>query len=93
MRCTLLVALSLVAMLSAPAAEARRDGPPKSVKACSQHGNGCLVAPVRQGRFGLEARLKSGTWIPCRGDCREAIRQDVLDFWETQAERALAIGR
>ncbi|HRN88271.1 hypothetical protein [Hyphomicrobium sp.] len=93
MRCVLVVVASLLPILSAPDAEARRDGAPKSVKACSQHGNGCLVAPVRQGRFGLEAQLKSGTWIPCRGDCREAIREDVLDFWETQSDRALAIGR
>lgn len=93
MRCVLVVVASVLPILSAPDAEARRDGTPKSVKACSQHGNGCLVAPVRQGRFGLEAQLKSGTWIPCRGDCREAIREDVLDFWETQSDRALAIGR
>ena len=93
MRSALLVAVCFFSMLSPFGAEARRDGAPKSVKACSRHGNGCLVAPVRQGRFGLEARLRSGTWIPCRGDCREAIREDVLDFWETQADRALAIGR
>ena len=92
MRCVL-VGAALLAMLLPHVAEARRDGVPKSVKACSHHGNGCLVAPVRQGRFGLEAQLKSGTWISCRGDCREAIRQDVLDFWETQSDRALAIGR
>lgn len=93
MRCALVVAVCLIPVLLASGAEARHGGVPKSVKACSQHGNGCLVAPVRQGRFGLEAQLKSGTWIPCRGDCREAIREDVLDFWETQADRALAIGR
>lgn len=93
MRCALVVAVCLIPVLLASGAEARRGEAPKSVKACSQHGNGCLVAPVRQGRFGLEAQLKSGTWIPCRGDCREAIREDVLDFWETQADRALAIGR
>ncbi|AHB50419.1 hypothetical protein W911_16545 [Hyphomicrobium nitrativorans NL23] len=89
----MVVAACFLPVLSAPGAEARRDTAPKSVKACSQHGNGCLVAPVRKARFGLEAQLKSGTWIPCRGDCRETIRQDVLDFWETQADRALAIGR
>jgi hypothetical protein len=67
------------------------DRPGQTVKSCSSYGNGCLVAPVRRGRFGLEARLKSGTWIDCRGDCREAIRQDVLDFWETQSDKAMAI--
>ena len=63
----------------------------KAVKACSAWGNGCLIAPVRQGRFGLEAQLKSGTWIDCRGDCRETIRQEVLDFWETQNEKAMSL--
>ena len=93
MRCVVLLASCILPVLVASGAEARRDRAPQSVKACSHHGNGCLVAPVRQGRFGLEAQLKSGTWISCRGDCREAIRQDVLDFWETQSDRALAIGR
>ena len=60
----------------------------KPVKACSAYGNGCLVAPVREMPLGLQAQLKSGTWIYCRGDCRETIRQDVLDFWETQQEKA-----
>lgn len=93
MRWPALFIVPLVALFGTDEADARSDRAPKSVKACSHHGNGCLVAPVRKGRFGLEARLKSGTWIDCRGDCREAIRQDVLDFWETQAERALMIGR
>lgn len=67
----------------------------KPVKACSAWGHGCIVAPLRQGRFGLQARLDRGTWIDCRGnqpvDCRDTIRDDVLDFWETQNEKALIL--
>lgn len=93
MRCAALIFTAFLPVLWSPGAEAKRERPPKTVKACSQYGNGCMVAPVRQGRFGLEAQLKSGTWISCRGDCRQALREDVLDFWETQADRARAIGR
>lgn len=93
MRRVALAAALLVPLVGIGGAEARSQKVPTSVKSCSHYGNGCLVAPVRRGRFGLEARLKGGTWIDCRGDCREAIRQDVLDFWETQNDRALAIGR
>jgi hypothetical protein len=63
----------------------------RTIKSCSAYGNGCVTAPVRKGRFGLETRLPSGTWIDCRSDCREAIREDLLDFWETQSEKALII--
>jgi hypothetical protein len=63
----------------------------KTIRSCSAYGNGCVTAPVREGRFGPETRLPSGTWIDCRGDCREAIREDLLDFWETQSEKALII--
>lgn len=93
MRWSAFAAALFVPLAGICGAEARSQKVPTSIKACSHHGNGCLIAPVRRGRFGLEARLKSGTWIDCRGDCREAIRQDVLDFWETQNDRALAIGR
>ncbi len=67
----------------------------KPVKACSAYGNGCLVAPLRQARFGLQAQIASGTWIDCRGnqpiDCKDTIRDDVLDFWETQNDKALIL--
>ena len=65
----------------------------KTIRSCSAYGNGCVTAPVRKGRFGPETRLPSGTWIDCRGDCREAIREDLLDFWETQSEKAQIIRR
>ena len=86
----LMMAAAFVATgISAQAAD--RAG--RTIKSCSAYGNGCVTAPVRKGRFGLETRLPSGTWIDCRGDCREAIREDLLDFWETQSEKAEIIHR
>lgn len=58
------------------------------VVACSAYGNGCYEARIRKGRYGQEMRLKSGTWIDCRGDCRETLREETVDFWETQNRRA-----
>ena len=88
-------ALMLVAVGLLTLAAASRAGEPfrKIIKSCSAYGNGCITAPVRKGRFGPETRLPSGTWIDCRGDCREAIREEVLDFWETQSEKAQIIRR
>ena len=57
------------------------------VKTCSTYGNGCTTAPIRRGRNGYEFRLPGGTWIECRADCRNALREDSVDFWETQRER------
>jgi hypothetical protein len=56
------------------------------VETCSQYGNGCTSAPVRRGRNGYEYRLPGGTWIECRQNCRSALREDSVDFWETQRE-------
>lgn len=56
------------------------------VQTCSQYGNGCTRAPIRRGRHGYEYRLPGGTWVACRRDCRSALRQDSVDFWETQRE-------
>jgi hypothetical protein len=85
----MILAAASIAGSSAHAA----DRPGQRIKSCSAYGNGCVTAPVRKGRFGPETRLPSGTWIDCRGDCREAIRQDLLDFWETQSDKALIIRR
>jgi hypothetical protein len=84
------VALLGGAVLSASlpgAADARSDrGIVGTVKTCSTYGNGCTTAPVRRGRNGYEFRMPGGTWIECRRDCRQALRQETVDFWETQRE-------
>ncbi len=64
---------------------AHRDG---VITACSRYGNGCLTVPVRAGRFDAEYRLANGTWMPCKQSCKDALREDVIDYWETLNERA-----
>jgi hypothetical protein len=77
------------AAIAAPAeAQRKRDGGYDGVvKTCSTYGNGCTSAPVRRAQFGYEFRMPHGTWVSCRADCKNAIREDMLDFWETQRER------
>lgn len=57
------------------------------VTACSKHGNGCYSAPLRETKLGPQMRLKGGTWVYCRGDCRDSLREDTVDFWETLRDR------
>lgn len=84
----LLPTLCALSLSLAGGAEAAKDKGGGKISVCSAYGNGCVAARVRQGRMGQEVQLESGTWIDCRGDCAEALRQDVLDFWETQNEKA-----
>ncbi len=58
------------------------------VKVCSIYGNGCTSAPTRRGSVGYEFRMPGGTWVNCRLDCKTALREETVDFWETQRERA-----
>lgn len=58
-------------------------------KACSRYGNGCVSGAVRPARYGQQVRLKSGTWIDCKGDCGRTLLEETVDFWDSQAEKAL----
>ena len=92
----LMRSLTLMAALAGAAAVEAAFADPgarkvSKVSVCSSYGNGCYSATVRRGRFGPEMRLKGGTWIDCRGDCRETLREETVDFWETQNDKALAI--
>ena len=60
-----------------------------TVKVCSLYGKGCLAAPTRPGRFNdREVRLPGGTWIACKLDCKQTLREESVDFFETLNERA-----
>ena len=91
-KATLAAALALAggmvtsAVWSATAEAQSRGGIVGHVYTCSQYGNGCTSAPVRRGRNGYEYRLPRGTWVECRRNCRQALREDSVDFWETQRE-------
>ena len=87
---TAFIAVSTAAAFAHSAEAGKRRGP--DVTVCSDYGNGCYRAPVRRGKWGHKMRLKHGTWIDCRGDCRQTLREETIDFWETQNDKALAIG-
>ena len=77
---TLIVSLSVAAAavgLQAHTAEAQGV-----ITACSTYGKGCLTAPTRQTRFGREVRMPGGTWIGCKGDCRKALTDETVNFWQ-----------
>ncbi len=41
------------------------------------------IGAIRQ----VEVQLPSGTWIDCGGDCREAVRRELLDVWSERMKR------
>lgn len=82
---TALLAVAAVVALTTAAAARRGDG---SVHVCSRYGSACVSAPVRNGRNGQEIRLPGGTWIECKQDCRNTLREETVDFFETIRERS-----
>jgi hypothetical protein len=84
------MAVALSAVGAADAAPRRKSAERGygTVKSCSNYGHGCTTAPVRRTSVGEEFRLPGGTWISCRLDCKTAMREEVLDLWETMRERA-----
>jgi hypothetical protein len=58
------------------------------VVAESLWGHGSIRAPVRQGRAGLEVRLPRGTWIGCGRSCAQTLRQQTVDYWESNGPQA-----
>ena len=84
-----LILLASATMLLPVAAEARREKDTGSgVTACSRYGKGCISAATRRGSVEREVRLPGGTWIGCKLDCRETLREESVDFFETLRERA-----
>jgi hypothetical protein len=72
------LAASITAM--ATVADAR---PYAATTVCSRYTAGCVSAPIRAGRAGPEVRLPGGTWISCKRDCRQTLREESVDFWQT----------
>lgn len=85
-------ALAAVSLLSSDANAQRRDRARDkdsgAVTACSRYGNGCVSGPTRQGRVEREVRMPGGTWIGCKLDCRNTLREETVDFFDTIRERA-----
>lgn len=71
----------------ATVAEARdpRGGYLGTVTAESRYGTGVVSGPVRRGPRGhLEVRLPGGTWMECGRSCRETLRRETVDFWQSR---------
>lgn len=83
-----LVAAVAVTMVGAAEAQSRKKnrGGDGVVTVCSIYGNGCATAPVRRASNDHEFRLPGGTWISCRQSCKDTLRRETVDFWETQRE-------
>lgn len=86
-----LILATSVAVAPEAGAQGRRGGE-GYVTARSRYGNGVVSGPVRQsGRGFYEVRMPGGTWIPCKRDCGETLREETIDFW--QERQKLAPGR
>lgn len=79
-----LLAAALVIALAPTKSRAEGNG---VVTAQSRYGVQRVQAPVRPGRRGFEVRLPGGTWVNCRRDCAQTLREETVDFWQTQRER------
>ena len=78
------IALSVaIAALAQVLPTVSTDAAAETVTACSRYGKGCITAPVRRSRNGAEVRFPGGSWIGCSGDCREKLRDESIDFWDT----------
>jgi hypothetical protein len=85
---TLMLAAAAVLVHASPGdAKPRRDQA-GIVTVCSQYGKGCVSGPTRLGRVEQEVRLPGGSWIGCRRDCKQTLREESIDFFETLNERA-----
>ena len=74
------------ATLSLPAKSVRTsgDGALASVTAESHYGTATVTAPVRSiGGNRREVRLPGGTWVDCHLSCRETLRRETVDFWQS----------
>lgn len=79
----LMLALAAAPVDAVSATKAKKSRPAAdTVTATSLSTRQTVTAPVRAGRWGQEVRLPGGSWIDCRGDCRETLRMETVDFWE-----------
>jgi hypothetical protein len=83
-----LAGLVVAAAPGAADAQSAREIREGRVSVCSTYGNGCATVPIRRAKYDYELRMPSGSWVSCRQDCKSALREEVLDFWETLRERS-----
>lgn len=80
------VILGLAGAADAQSRKGSRGDGQGVITSCSNYGNGCQSAPIRRAANDYEFRMPGGTWVPCQQSCRDTLRREVIDFWETQRE-------
>jgi hypothetical protein len=84
--------LSVLGASAEPSDAARRKQPRAAgrdtVTTESWYGHGKVTAPVRGSGERAEVRMPGGTWIPCKQDCAQTLREESLDFWEELSKRS-----
>lgn len=87
---TALLLASILATWAVPAAaqRGRPYGDAGYVVAESWWGKGTVSGPVRRGPVGWQVRLPGGTWINCERSCAQTLRQQSVDFWESNGPQA-----
>ncbi|MEC9369448.1 MAG: hypothetical protein VX871_12245 [Pseudomonadota bacterium] len=83
----MLILVALAAVFPAGPLAAAPQGKSR-VTAFSHYGNGSVTGAVRPTWWGHEVQTPKGSWLDCKGDCREELRKWSLDFWETRNEDA-----
>lgn len=83
-----LTAVGAMAATAPAESQSAREIKAGRVGVCSTYGNGCATAPIRRTASDFEFQMPGGTWVRCRQDCKSALREEVLDFWETLRERS-----
>src|SRR5262245_54740911 len=84
LKCALALIAGMAAWTSGSEAQ-RRDRELAYVTAESRYGSQTITAPVRYGNRGrLEVRLPGGTWIECGRSCRDTLRRETIDFWQSR---------
>lgn len=85
-RTGMIYAATLAVLCCASTARAQGYAPRGGyVYAESRFGHGTVSGPVRDTARGPQVRLPGGSWIYCRVSCRETLREETVDFWETRA--------
>ena len=79
-----LAGLAVAATAHAPKQPRQVEVAGATITAESLYGHGSVSGPLRQGQYGLEVRMPGGTWIGCKGSCRDTLRDETVDFWEIQ---------
>jgi hypothetical protein len=84
-----LIGLGAAPLVLSGTADAKqyRKKSPQTVTACSERGGfDCYTARVISSPVGRKMALRRGTVIDCGPSCRDTLRRETVDFWDTQRE-------